>query len=195
MPRGDAMTTATLSEQLLTDEQRAGDILYEVEYGRIVEKPVSAYTLWIASWLMRALGPHVEDNRIGTAYMEMVFVLAPGLKRRPDLAFLANATWPIDQPPPPEGDWAIIPDLAVEVISPNNLYSNIVAKLREYFEAGVTEVWVVVPESRIVQVFRGIDQVRTVEAGQDLTSEMIPGWSINVGKLLPHVFPRPEETE
>jgi Uma2 family endonuclease len=189
------MATGVLNEHVLTDEERAGDILYEVEYGRIVEKPVSAYTVWIASWLMRELAPFVVRNRIGLAFSEMVFVLKPRLKRRPDLAVLVDANWPIDQPPPPEGDWAIVPDLAVEVISPSNLYSNVIAKLREYFEAGVTEVWVVVPESRIVQVYRGIDQIRTIEADQDLRSDMIPGWSMNVGKLLPHIFPRKEDLD
>lgn len=189
------MSTATLIAPVQTDEERAGDILYEVEYGRIVEKPVSAYTVWIAHQLLCELYDFLRGRPIGSVVLEMVFVLAPRLKRRPDLAFLTISKWPPDQPPPPEGDWEIIPDLAVEVVSPNNQYSKIIQKLREYFAAGVTEVWVVVPESRIVQVFRGIDDVRTVEADQELTSDMIPGWSMNVGKLLPHVFPRKEDLD
>ena len=46
------------------------------------------------------------------------------------------------------------PDLAVEVISPNDLATEIDQKVAEYLGAGVPLVWVVHPEARAVRVHR-----------------------------------------
>lgn len=165
------------------------DLLYEVVDGRVVEKDVSAYTVWIAGLLLESLGPYVRQQSLGTAVSEMVFVLDPRtiLKRRPDVAFVSAAKWPVGKPPPPQGDWEIVPDLGVEVISPHNAYHKVVAKLREYFRYGTMQVWIIVPESRIVQVYRGPDDVTTLTADDQLTSELIPGWSYPIAELLPHL--------
>jgi len=46
------------------------------------------------------------------------------------------------------------PDLAVEVISPNDLYEKVYAKAMEYLAAGVKQVWLVSPEHQHVADFR-----------------------------------------
>jgi len=186
------MALATVPEptsRKQTDTERVpNDILYEVVDGHIVEKRMSAYSMWIASFLFEILAPFVRQRRLGTLYSEGVFVLRPGLKRRPDVAFLSVSKWPIGDAPNHDGDWEIIPDLAVEVISPSNLFSEVVEKLREYFAAGVTEVWVVVPESRIVQIHRGLDDIRTIEVDGEISSDLIPGWSMTVSELMPKII-------
>jgi Uma2 family endonuclease len=118
----------------------------------------------------------------------MVFILdeVRDLRRRPDLAMLRADKWPVGEPPPPTGDWLIIPDLAVEVLSPGNSYEKMLGKLREYFDYGVTEVWIVAPTERIVQVYRSLDDVKSFHVGQSLSTELVPGWSMPVGSLLPH---------
>jgi Uma2 family endonuclease len=178
-----------------TTDLPQSDELYEIVDGVRVEKIVSAYAVWIASRLVHRLGPFVEERGIGTCVTEMIFILdeVRDLRRRPDLALLTAATWPVGQPPPPQGDWAVIPDLAVEVISPGNAYDKMIGKLQEYFAYGVTEVWIIVPPQRLVQVYRSLDEVRTFQAGQSLTSELVPGWSTPVASLLPHVMPPAEE--
>lgn len=186
------MATAIVREPNARDtpdaEHIPDDILYEVVDGRIVEKRMSAYSMWIASFLFECLAPFVRQRQLGTLYSEGVFVLRPGLKRRPDVAFLSVAKWPIGQAPNHEGDWEIIPDLAVEVTSPSNLFLEVVEKLREYFAAGVTEVWIVIPESQIVQIHRGPDDVQTVEADGEISSGLFPGWSMAVNTLMPKVI-------
>ncbi|NOT61681.1 MAG: Uma2 family endonuclease, partial [Acidobacteria bacterium] len=45
------------------------------------------------------------------------------------------------------------PDLAVEIVSPNDLFENVKSKLRDYFAAGVREVWLVEPQIQTVTVY------------------------------------------
>jgi Uma2 family endonuclease len=164
------------------------DQLYEIVDGVRVEKIVSAYSVWIANHLAYTIGPFAEERGIGTCVVEMVFILdrERDLRRRPDLAMVLAEKWPVGQPPPPKGDWELIPDLAVEVLSPGNGFEEMLGKLREYFDYGVTEVWIASPTERIVLVYRSLDEVTTFHASQALTSELVPGWSVPVETLLPH---------
>lgn len=59
-----------------------------------------------------------------------------------------------------------------------------------YGRAAVPEYWLVEPESRRITVFRnptplGYDSEQLLEAGDTLTSQVIPGLSFRVGDLLP----------
>jgi Uma2 family endonuclease len=46
------------------------------------------------------------------------------------VAFVSAEKWPVGQPPPGSGDWDIVPELAVEVLSPSNTYEAVIRKLR-----------------------------------------------------------------
>ncbi len=119
---------------------------------------------------------------------ELVFILSAArkLRRRPDVAFISPEKWPVDQPPPPTGDWELIPDLAIEITSPHDTISKVTGKVREYFRHGVTEVWVIIPEGQLVQVHRSPNDITTFGPDEKVSSVMIPGWSIPVVELLPH---------
>src|SRR5262245_43288511 len=66
---------------------------------------------------------HAEPRGLGQAITEAIFLLAPatGLKRRPDAAFVSRERWPLDRPVPHLDPWEVIPDWAMEVVSPTNL--------------------------------------------------------------------------
>ncbi len=75
------------------------------------------------------------------------------------------------------------PDLAVEIVSPNDRFSDVQAKVREYLAAGTRLVWVVWPEGRSV-IVHGADGV--VELGpEDVLSgaDVLPGFEVRVGQL------------
>ena len=165
-----------------------GDQLYEIVDGERVEKVMSAYASWITSELHEHLAAFLRENPLGKALPEVVFILDDDrdLRRRPDVAYLSADKWPVGAPPPPTGDWAVIPDLAVEVLSPSNRYEEVIRKLRQYFQYGVSEVWIISPEERIAQVFTSPVSLREVTASESLSTPMIPGWSIPVERLLPH---------
>ena len=112
------------------------ELLYEIVNGQRVElPPMSAYATWLASRLHSRLGPYAEDKGLGTSMTEMLFVLDAehDLRRRPDVAFVSTARWPVDRALPRTGDWDVVPDLAVEVISPHDVFKEVLARVREYF--------------------------------------------------------------
>ena len=163
------------------------DSLYEIVDGQIVEKDVGGFASWLALRLLLSLQRHVDMHPVGTLAIETVLVLdaANGLRRRPDVAFFSAETWPLNGPPPLTGDWAVVPELAVEVLSPNDLYQNVARKLREYFHYGVKEVWLISPEDRLVEVYTAPESVRKLTSADSLETSLIPGWSINIGELIP----------
>ncbi len=117
----------------------APDSLYEVVGDQMVEKPpMGAYETGLANLLIRLMGPHVWANRLGELYMEMLFSLRPAVARdrRPDVAFVSAQRWPVGRLAPRGESWALVPDLAIEVISPSNSATGMLAKVREYLKAG-----------------------------------------------------------
>jgi Uma2 family endonuclease len=161
--------------------------LYEVVNGQRVDlPPMSAYATWLASRLHGRLWPYAEDKGLGTSVTEMLFVLDAehNLRRRPDVAFVSTARWPLDRALPETGDWDVVPDLAVEVISPNDIFKDVLAKVREYFHYGVQVVWVIAPEERQVYVYDAPTHVRILTGQDELTGgEVVPGFRLSLGHL------------
>ena len=81
------------------------------------------------------------------------------------------------------------PDLAVEIVSPWSRRRDEVTKRRLYERWGVAEYWVVDPELESVKVYRRTDGIygRTaelsVEAGDSLTSPLLPGLSLTMASV------------
>jgi Uma2 family endonuclease len=96
-----------------------------------------------------------------------------GTKRRPDLAFVSYARWPQDKPVPDVEAWEVVPNLAVEVISPTNRAPEILDKVQEYFQVGVERVWVIFPSHRVLYVYASPTDVRVLTEASDLTDESL----------------------
>lgn len=105
------------------------------------------------------LQSHVRQHGGGVVFPDgltyLMFNEGVGLKasRVPDMSFLRTenipANWDIDKPHPG------VPDLAVEVISPNDDSSEVHRKPHIYLEKGAEEVWVVDPKAEEVYQYRG----------------------------------------
>jgi len=164
--------------------------LYEIVNGQRVDiPPMSAYATWLASRLHIRLGLYAEDKGLGMSVTEMLFVLDAehNLRRRPDVAFVSTARWPLDRALPSTGDWDVVPDLAVEVISPNDVFKDMLAKVREYFHYGVQVVWVIAPEEQQVYVYDAPAHVRILTVQDELTGgEVVPGFRMSLGHLFQH---------
>lgn len=163
------------------------ELLYEIVNGQRVElPPMSAYTTWLASCLHGRLWPYVWDKGLGVSVTEMLFVLDAehDLRRRPDVAFVSTVRWPLDRALPRTGDWEVVPDLAIEVISPNDVFKDVLAKVREYFHYGVQVVWVIAPEEQQVYVYDTPTHVRILTGQDALTGgEVVPGFRMPLGHL------------
>jgi Uma2 family endonuclease len=164
--------------------------LYEIVNGQRVDiPPMSAYATWIASRLHGRLWPYAEDKELGTSVTEMLFVLDAehNLRRRPDVAFVSQARWPLDRALPETGDWDVVPDLAVGVISPNDVFKDVLAKVREYFHYGVKVVWVIAPEEQQVYVYDAPTHVHILTGQDELTGgEVVPGFRMPLVHLFQH---------
>lgn len=100
----------------------------------------------------------------------------------PDAAFVRT-----DRLPPP-GERTkvleIVPDLVVDVASPNDSANVIAEKVREYLDAGVRLVWVVLPKRRMVQVFTP-DRTSRLLYEDDFVDggDVLPGFQMRVGEI------------
>lgn len=144
--------------------------LYEVVNGEMVEMPpMSFHANKVASRLVWQMGPFANSNGLGEVVAEVLFRLPleedRHRNRRPDVAFVSYERWPRGTPDSyRENAWDVVPDLAVEVVSPNDFADELMEKVREYFAAGVRVVWVVYPRQRLVHVFDSLAAVRVVAA-------------------------------
>ena len=150
--------------------------------------------MWIASRLYLRLGLYAEDKGLSTSMTKMLFVLdaTHNLRRRPDVAFVSTTRWPLDRALPETGDWDVVPNLAVEVISPNDIVKDVLAKVCEYFHYRVQVIWVIAPEERQVYVYDALTRVRILTGQDELTGgEVVHGFRMPLGHLFQHaVIPR-----
>ena len=176
------MASSSLIQTAVEDEP-----LYEVVDGQSLDlPPMSAYAMWLASRLHGLLWPYAEDHGLGTSITEMLFILDAqrDLRRRPDVAFVSTQRWPLERALPVSGDWEVVPDLAVEIISPNDVFKDVLAKVREYFHYGVRLVWVIAPEEELIYVYESSTQVRIVSVGDELTGgDVVTGFRLPVARL------------
>ncbi|MFO0808677.1 MAG: Uma2 family endonuclease [Gemmataceae bacterium] len=161
------------------------DALTEVVYGEVVEKAMSIRTTRIGNRLYARLDEFAEGQKLGIVVCEGMFILDAdrNLKRRPDVAFVSAERWPVDRPMPEEGDWQLAPDLAVEVVSSGDSADNLTAKVAEYFDHGVRQVWLIYPALKRVDVYDAQDRFRIVREGDDLETPLVPGWKLALATL------------
>lgn len=77
---------------------------------------------------------------------------------------------------------AIIPEIAAEVLSPSETPRMIHRKLKQYFAGGVKEVWLIDPEFREVEIWRGATLPdRALAVDEALTSGLLPGFALPLG--------------
>lgn len=128
-----------------------------------------------------------DSNKAGHVVCEVLFQLDPNgkLKRKPDVAFVAVAKWPLDRPLPDQDAWPIAPTLAVEVVSPTNTMNEIAGKIEDYFTHGVERVWVVLPKQRKVCLYDSANHMQAVLIGDRIRDDLFPGLDIEVAQIFP----------
>jgi Uma2 family endonuclease len=168
---------------------------YEVLNGRIVEKPaMGVYEAHLASALLSLLFQNVSSNRLGRLELEMLFVIdaSKDLKYRPDLAFVSYERWASSRPVPRTEAWDVIPDLAVEIVSPTNYASKVITKVNDYFRYKVKCVWVVYPIEQQVYVYESPTSVQILTLAETLECPAIlPGLQLPLAQLFEADAPSP----
>lgn len=133
---------------------------------------------------------HVQQNRLGrVTAAETGYVLYknpdPGGRdtvRAPDVGFVS-----LERAPQPfsEKFVPLAPDLAVEVISPNDGAEAVEEKVLDYLRYGVRQVWLIYPSSKTV-VVQTPAEIRRLAAADTLDGgDVLPGFSVRVGEIFP----------
>ncbi|MBY0527496.1 MAG: Uma2 family endonuclease [Gemmataceae bacterium] len=163
------------------------ECLYEIVNGQRVElPPMSAYASIITSILISKLNSFAELHSLGIAFAEVLLQLR-GLNRnrRPDGAYVSYQRWPKGRPIPEDDNaWDVVPNLAIEVVSPNDPAEDLLEKIEEYFRAGVEQVWVVYPRRRMVHVYDSLTQIRGLTRSDALEGgSVLPGFKLPLASL------------
>ena len=180
------MSTVRSDQREYSANRNEPDGLYEVIDGQFVEKTMGVYECWLAGVIFGVLDRYLENNPSGRAVQEMIFDLRPTVnrERRPDVAFVSFARWARDRRIPQTPSWAVVPDLAVEVISRSNSADEAAEKLEEYFRVGVRQVWVVYPRQMKVYAYASPNELRVLGQDDELTGgNMLPGFQLALRRL------------
>jgi len=160
---------------------------YELVDGELVERKMGWESSWIGGELHRKLGNYCEEkNHVGYVVpgdaSYQCFPDDPNNVRKPDVSFIRRERLPSQEELC--GHCRIYPDLATEVISPNELYSEVEEKVDEYLKAVVSLVWVIDTNNRSVRVHRQNGTVTDLGENDYLDGEgVIPGFRCRVGDL------------
>jgi len=173
-------------EDLLAMED---DKIYELDDGQLVERDMSMISSWVGAQLFLLLASFVRENKLGWTWpSDLGYVCFPGAPRkvrRADVSFIRSGRLPGGLSSD-AGYCDIAPDLAVEVISPNESAYKVVKKVVEYLDAGVLLIWVVYPEARTVLVIRHDRSGTLLREDDELSGEdVIPGFRCRLQSILP----------
>lgn len=126
----------------------------------------------------------VESSGTGVVLGEAGFRLkvGPDTVRAPDVAYLSAARLP--EGPLPRTYIVGAPDIAVEIVSPNDTATDVQEKVQEYLDAGSLRVWVVDPARASITVHYPNGTSRTLRGDDVLSGEdVLPGFSLRVADL------------
>ena len=186
MPVGRIRTNpvpGTATEQDVIDIEARESRLCELVDGVLVEKTVGIYESYLALRLGHLLAGFVERHRLGIVVgADGMMRLAAGLVRIPDVSFVSWNQLPGRRVPRvPIAD--LVPDLAVEVISPSNTAREMERKLQDSLAAGVRLVWDVYPEPQEVHVYTA-ERHDVLTIDQELSGgDVLPGFGLPLRQL------------
>jgi Uma2 family endonuclease len=159
------------------------DKRYELDEGELIEMTRPAYRHnEILENLFYELKTYFRKNRIGRALIsENLYALSPMTRRSPDVAvILGNRREELrDAKVIP-----IIPEIAAEVLSLSEIPRMIQRKMKQYFEAGVKEVWIIHPKSLRLEIWASPDRMdHTLSGRNSFTSPLLPGFVLPLDEL------------
>lgn len=180
------MTTAqkVTAEELL--QMPDDGLRYELVKGELVKlAPAGSEHGDLAMRVGWRLGQYVENHNLGKVFAaETGFRIAsnPDTVRAPDVAFISKGR--VEEAGLVEGYWPGAPDLAVEVISPTDIYTAVQAKVLDWLDAGTLMVAVVNPRQQTVTVYRSRTDI-AILTGNDIMDgqDVVPGWTLAIRDL------------
>jgi Uma2 family endonuclease len=174
--------TATIKDML--DLAAKEGCICELVEGVLVEKAMGYTESLLAAQLITLLNNFVRARKLGhvTAPDSTMEILA-NIVRLPDVSYLSWDRLPGRQRPT-DAVPAVVPNIAIEILSDSNTPGEMVIKRAEYFSAGVTLVWEIDPRNRTVTVYTSPTQATTLIVGDTLLgAPALPGFSLPIADL------------
>ena len=135
--------------------------------------------------LITTLNAFVRSNKLGKisgADGGYILHRNPDTVRAPDIDFVQTDRLPNGKTP--QKYFPGPPDLAVEIISPSDVYEDVEDKVKEFLEAGTRIVWVINPRRKSITIFRGDNSITALRTADTLSGEdVIPGFSLPVSEI------------
>jgi len=186
------MATARQARHLVTAEElaelvaRDDEHRYELIAGELeVMAPARPRHGRIIGRLTSSLGPYILAHGLGEIFgAETGFCLArdPDTVRAPDVAFVRRER--VAEVGDTDDWWPGAPDLAVEVLSPEDRYSQVRQKVGMWLAGGARLVLVVDPRRLLVEVHRPGEPVRELTEADAIDGlDVVPGWTLPVAEL------------
>jgi Uma2 family endonuclease len=177
-------TPGSATEQDLVRVLDSENRTCELIDGVLVEKTMGYFESRLAIALSVALETFLQQNDLGIVLGSdgTVRILRDQI-RAPDVAFFSWRHFPnrlLPSAPVP----ALVPDLAVEVLSKGNTRAEMERKLDDYFEAGVKLVWFIDPASETATVYEDRDHSRKLTIADSLNGgSVLPGFELSLQQL------------
>jgi len=158
---------------------------YELVDGEVVVSPAGFRHAEIVAKIVHIVATYLDDNPIGKVYGANTGVIFPnGNLRSPDVFFVRSEKLPGGKSPITFGE--LIPDFAVEVLSPGDRSGQVAQKIGECLEYGVPIVWLVDPKDQNVTVYRSLTQTQRFTSNDIIDAEpVLPGFSCMVSRFYP----------
>lgn len=181
-------TRLTLDEFLARPDTEPGS---EYACGEVYQKPMpdedhSDLQILFVNMIRQFLA----QSPIGRAHVEWRCIFGPPGHERvflPDVAFSTHERRAVRGRNERKFLWTA-PDLAIEVLSPDQPADEFADKLQFYLLHGVRLVWVVNPETRTIRVYRPGEDSRLLGLGDALDgSDVLPGFSVPVDDIFAEI--------
>lgn len=135
----------------------------------------------IAGVILSFLSSFVRKQKLGRVFVETGYQLNTHTLRSPDISFVEYSRLPDGRAPRAFIEGA--PTLAVEVVSPSDLWSEIEAKVQLYLEAETDVVWIVDPQTQTVTI-RTQTESRVLDKSSTLHGEpILPGFKLSLKEI------------
>jgi Uma2 family endonuclease len=179
-PRPGTATEADVIRFVDGDDKR----LVELIDGTLVEKAMGYYEGRVGGLIFRYLDEFLERSDLGICFAaDSMLRMRPGIVFLPDVSFVSWKKFP-NRELPAEQFAALPPDLAVEVLGPNNTRAEMLRKRREYFAAGARLVWQIDAEAHTAEVFTAVEVSTVVPADGILDGgDVLPGFQLSLARL------------
>jgi Uma2 family endonuclease len=179
-----SVTTPTTAEELL--KLPSGEHRYELIAGELfVMSPGNWRHGALAGEMHGLLWSYVKAKSLGVVFAaETGYLLQrdPDTVRAPDVSFIHRDNFPADNPK--DAYWPGAPDLAVEVLSPDDRKTKVAEKTQAWLDAGAKLVWNIDPQAQRVTVHRADGSTETLTLDDQLTGDdIVPGFSCRVGDI------------